>query len=77
MNRETIRDALLVNPGRPSTLRMSDGTQIDVPHPDFLLFFGPEGPGDVGILRKPDGGFRIIALDEVTYVDTKPRTAAK
>lgn len=40
MQTEAIREALHKQPFRPFTLRLADGRELPVPHPDFVAILG-------------------------------------
>lgn len=69
MNKQTILDALHHDPRARKRLHLADGTSLEVPHPDQLLF--PREPR-VCVLFRRDGGFRVIDLDHVVSVDVPP-----
>jgi hypothetical protein len=70
MNKSTILDALHHEPSRPKRLHLSDGTSLEVPHPDQLVFPGEPA---VCVLFRRDGGFRVIALEHVVSVEFSPK----
>lgn len=36
MHTETVRDAILSRPFKPFTLRMNDGREFHIPHPEYV-----------------------------------------
>jgi hypothetical protein len=66
MNKATILDALHHHPNRPKQLHLTDGTRLEVPHPDQLVFPGEPA---VCVLFRRDGGFRVIELAHIVSVD--------
>jgi hypothetical protein len=71
MNIEKIREVLNRNPFLPFSIRMADGRDITIHHPDFVAL---EPSGTELIAYLPDNSFKIIDLSLVTSIDVfKPK----
>ncbi len=74
MTVEQLRNMHQVQPFRPFTIRMADGTSCHVPHSEFLS----QSPGGRSIIvHHPDDTFSVIDLLLVTElkVDGSPTVA--
>lgn len=56
MNVAAIQEALHRQPFRPFTLRLADGRQLAVPHPDFVAV----SPRVVIVINSQDESFSIL-----------------
>lgn len=69
MQLDTIRNALAERPTRPHVLTLAGGETVEVPHPDFALFPGPQTGLDFFIVVRSGGGFRVVSVDAVSSID--------
>ena len=72
MNLERIRERLRAG-FRPFAIKVSDGSQYEVPHPEFVAV----GRGVVVVMRQNDSirtidGLHIIALEELPRTESGP-----
>ena len=65
MNIQTIRDEIAKQPFQAFTLRLADGTQVLVPHPDFFAVAPPR----TIFVGKIGGGYEIIDPRHIVAVD--------
>ena len=59
MNIEVLREAVRARPFTPFTLRMNDGREFFIPHPEFVLV----APRSIAIVKEPPGV--IIQLEPI------------
>jgi hypothetical protein len=59
MNTEVIREAVRQRPFRPFTLRMNDGREFFIPHPEFVLV----ARRAIAVVKEPTGV--IVQLEPV------------
>lgn len=58
MTVEPLRATIKAVPFRPFSLRLSDGREIPIPHPDFIMY-APTNPRIV-VVTTPDGTVEIL-----------------
>ena len=66
---EQLRTTMRANPFQPFVIRMADGRQFPVPHPDSLSF-SPEGP--TAVVYHADGSASIVDLLRMTESELSP-----
>ena len=66
MTREAVYDALHERPFKKFTLRLTDGSLIPVPHPEFVLL--SQG-GRTAVVSTEGEHFRILDLALVTAIE--------
>jgi hypothetical protein len=66
MTTEQLQSAIHATPFRPFTLRVADGQQIRVPHPDFIAH---RPGGRTAAVFLPDDSTKIVDLLMVTTLD--------
>ena len=59
MTIESLDRAHKMRPFRPFSLRLADGRELSVPHPEFLAF---NGKGRTAIVTDEGEGFEIVDL---------------
>ena len=64
MTIDPLRDALQAKPFLAFRLQLTDGTRMDITHPECIAFH-PKSPRTI-IVALPDGGFKAIDLLLVT-----------
>jgi hypothetical protein len=68
LNLKPLRDRL--GPSfQPFTIRMSDGRNFDVPHPDFMAI----GRGIVSVIDQDDGTHTLDALHILSINEAAPQ----
>lgn len=76
----TLRDRLAERPFRPFRVALTDGSQYEVPHPEFgwvfggRAFIGVPGPGQAW--NDFDASVKEIAVLHITRIESLPRRAA-
>jgi hypothetical protein len=58
MTVEQLRATIHAAPFRPFSLRLADGREIPIPHPDFIMY-APNNPRIV-VVTMPDGTVEIL-----------------
>jgi hypothetical protein len=66
MTIEQVRTTLHASPFQPFTVRMADGRQFPVPHPDFLNL---SPTGRTAVIFHPDGSASIVDLLLMTELE--------
>ncbi len=74
MTIEQLRRARDAKPFRPFSMRLADGSRVDVPHPEFLMPH-PEGVRTVAV-AVPGDAFVIIDLLLVSALDIRNGSVA-
>jgi hypothetical protein len=73
MTTEQLQRAIRATPFRPFTIRVADGQQLNVPHPEFIT----HAPGTrTAAVSIGDGTIEIIDLLLVTGLVTEEQPAA-
>jgi len=72
---EQVRTTLATRPFQPFMVRMADGRQFPIPHPDFLSM---SPAGRTAVIFNPDGSASIGDLLLLTELELSPppRSAA-
>ena len=73
MRKEALKEAAEANPFKPFALRLTDGSQVKVPHSDFIFFV--QG-GRTVIVNVDEENFRMIDTALVTAIDFGPALLA-
>ncbi len=73
MTIEQLRTTLRAAPFRPFTIRMADGRQFPIPHPDFLSF---SPTGRTAVIFHADGSASIVDLLLMTELELSPMSTA-
>jgi hypothetical protein len=73
MTREAIADTLRAQPFKPFSLRLTDGSLVFVPHPDFVVV--SQG-GGTAVVNTTGEHFKIIDLRLVTAIEFGPASHA-
>ena len=68
MTREAVYDALHDRPFRKFSLRLTDGSLIPVPHPEFILL--TQG-GRTAVVSTEGEHFRVVDLALVTAIEVE------
>jgi len=63
---EALRAAVAKATKSRVSLKLTNGDLLEVPHPDFVAF-APQPAREVIVFRS-DGGFEVVALDEIAAV---------
>ena len=63
MTPEAIRDAVQRRPFRPFSVRLADGSQIQIQSQDYVAL---HPAGKTFVIFEPDGGYRIVDIPLVT-----------
>ena len=66
MTKDAIHSTLHAEPFRPFSLRLTDGTLVPVPHPDFLVL--SQG-GRTAIVNTEGEKFSIVDIGLVTTIE--------
>ena len=74
MTIEPLKTTLRASPFQPFTIRMADGRQFRVPHPDFLAM-SPSGRTAVIFLE--DGSASIVDLLLMTELEFSPPSTSR
>ncbi len=74
MTTEQLRGAIKAVPFRPFSLRVADGREIPVPHPDFIMY-APTTPRTT-VVTLPDGTIEVLDLLLITGLSIAQPTAA-
>ena len=72
MTAEQLRTTLRANPFQSFTVRMADGREFPIPHPDFLSI---SPPGRSAVVFHPDGSASIVDLLLMTELEVSPPKA--
>ncbi len=70
---EQLRRTHQATPFRPFAIRMADGRQFPIPHPDFLSF---SPIGRTAVIFHPDGSASIVDLLLMTELELSPASTA-
>jgi hypothetical protein len=65
-----IRELLHANPFQPFIIRMSDGREYRIDHPDFVLAASSDRPQI--IVEGPDGSVHFLSALLVTSIELNP-----
>ncbi len=68
-----IRQLLHASPFQPFAIRMADGREYRINHPDFVLAAASEVPQI--IIEEPDGMVHFLSVLLVTSIELTPATA--
>ena len=63
MTTEVIKDAIQKRPFRPFSVRLADGSEIQVEDQDYVAL---HPAGKTFIIFEPNGGYRIVDIPLVT-----------
>ena len=63
MTTEAIKDAIQRRPFRPFSVRLADGSEIQIQNQDYVAL---HPAGKTFIIFETDGGFRIVDIPLVT-----------
>ena len=66
MTKDAIHGTLRAQPFKPFSLRLTDGTLVPVPHPDFMVL---SQVGRTAIVRTEGEKFSIVGLGLVTTLE--------
>jgi len=66
---EQLRTTLGTKPFQPFRVRMADGRQFPIPHPDFLTM---SPTGRTAVIFHPDGSASIVDLFLMTELELSP-----
>ena len=69
-----IRELLHAHPFSPFVIRMADGREYRVEHPDFVLAAGSDVPQIT--IEESDGRQHILSVRLVTSIENAPANAA-
>ena len=72
MTKDAIQNILRAQPFKPFSLRLTDGTLVPVPHPDFILV--SQG-GRTAIIHTEGEKFSILDLGLVTAIELGSKPA--
>lgn len=67
MTIEQFKRLLRATPFRAFSMRLADGSRVEVPHPDFV-YVHPESPRSV-VIAMPDESYLIVDLLLVSAID--------
>ncbi|HEY2415703.1 MAG TPA: hypothetical protein VGI40_25920 [Pirellulaceae bacterium] len=73
MTIEQLRTTLGTKPFQPFTVRMADGRQFAIPHPDFLSM---SPTGRTAVIFHSDGSASIVDLLLMTELELSPGAKA-
>ena len=68
MTRDDVYKTLHAQPFRKFSLRLTDGSLVPVPHPEFILL--TQG-GRTAVVNTEEGSFRILDLALVTAIEVE------
>jgi hypothetical protein len=68
MTTEAIKTAVQRRPFRPFTVRLTDGSEIEIPSQDNVAV---HPAGKTFVIFEPDGGYRIVDIPLVTDMSVK------
>ena len=68
MTRDDVYKTLHAQPFRKFFLRLTDGSLVPVPHPEFILL--TQG-GRTAVVNTEEGSFRILDLALVTAIEVE------
>ncbi len=74
MTIEQLRTTLRANPFQPFTVRMADGRQFPIPHPDFLTM---SPSGRTAVIFHPDDSASIVDLLLMTELELSPPSRSR
>ncbi len=74
MTIEQLRTTLRANPFQPFTVRMADGRQFPIPHPDFLSM---SPSGRTAVIFHPDDSASIVDLLLMTELELSPPSRSR
>jgi hypothetical protein len=74
MTVEQLRATIKAVPFQPFTLRLADGREIPVPHPDFILY-APNMPR-IAVVTLSDATVEIIDVLMIVGLTVPPQPAA-
>ena len=63
MTTEAIKDAIQRRPFRPFSVRLADGSEIQLQNQDYVAL---HPAGKTFVIFEPDGGYRIVDIPLVT-----------
>jgi hypothetical protein len=69
MRAENLHEMIRAAPFRPFALRLSDGTRVNVPHPDFIAH--PRGER-TAVVFAHDGSLHIVDVMLVAKIEIGP-----
>jgi len=69
MTKDAIKDSVAATPFKAFSLRLTDGTLVPVPHPDYI--FLTQG-GRTAVVATGGEHFRILDLTLVTAIEFNP-----
>lgn len=69
MKLQAIKHAIVAGPAGGQVLVLHSGERVEVPHPDFALFPGPEAEQDFFFGVKRAGGFTLVSAEAVSSLD--------
>lgn len=73
MTKEALQNTLHAQPFKPFSLRLTDGTLVPVPHPDFMVV--SQG-GRTAVVMTEGENFSIVDLGLVTTIELRNGQAA-
>jgi len=73
MKADELRALLDARPFHPFSIRLGDGRELVVDHPEFLA---TSPAGDIAIVFRREGGFNIVDVELVTDLEVKARSTA-
>jgi hypothetical protein len=66
MTREAVQNALHAQPFKPFSLRLTDGSLVRVPHPEFIIV---TQDGRTAVVNSEGGRLSILDLGLVTAIE--------
>jgi hypothetical protein len=74
MTSEQLRGTIKASPFRPFIIRVADGAEIPVPHPDFIMH--NSATPRTAVVTMPDGTIQILELLLITRLVIEPAASS-